>query len=84
MNRRNLIQLAGGLIVGEPARRAYSFLNGHGLSRSQWVTGRIGCLIFVDGPSRTELYTSSPRVDPVYWLESNDSLVLNDSIHFDL
>jgi hypothetical protein len=33
MNRRSLLKLATGLIVGEPALRAYSFLNGHGLPR---------------------------------------------------
>lgn len=35
MNRRNLIQLAGALVVGEPARRAYSFLNGYGIESSR-------------------------------------------------
>lgn len=30
MNRRSLLALGAGLIVGEPARRAYSFLNGSG------------------------------------------------------
>ncbi len=34
MNRRQLLLGTGALIVGEPARRAYSFLNGAGLDRA--------------------------------------------------
>lgn len=35
MNRRQLLALGAGLVVGEPARRAYSFLNGCGLNSAE-------------------------------------------------
>lgn len=42
MNRRQLLALGAGLVVGEPVRRAYSFLNGHGLDRGVSVIGFYG------------------------------------------
>ncbi len=37
MDRRSLLALGAGLIVGEPARRAYSFLNGFGFDRAAFL-----------------------------------------------
>jgi hypothetical protein len=37
VNRRGLLTLSVGLIVGEPARRAYSFLNGSGLDTTSFT-----------------------------------------------
>lgn len=41
MNRRQLLALGAGLVVGEPARRAYSFLNGFGFESVQQRVERI-------------------------------------------
>lgn len=42
MNRRQLLLGSGALLVGEPVRRAYSFLNGSGIDGDMTLVACIG------------------------------------------
>lgn len=66
MNRRQLFALGAGLIVGEPARRAYSFLNGHGLELLDWrAAARARMITFLQSELKKHFQQPLSRMDRV-------------------